>query len=803
MNTISITFATFVILLGVPSIVASLAGFSSAQPIRFCAFLAVAALASSMRLSLPARSGTLSVNFLFALVGLVELTQPETTALACITTLIQCLFIPPRKPRWMQILFNVANIGLAVRISYFAFDHWQGLGWSLDMPVRLTLAAIVYYVLNTFPVAAMIALTEKKPMLGVWLECYRWSLPYYIAGALVASGVSVLLKSSGWITLALLAPFVYLIFHYYNDYLARFAAEKKQAQEIANLHQRTIEALALAIEAKDHTSQDHLFRLQTYALAIGEQLGLGRSDLEAIRAASLLHDIGKLAIPEHILSKPGKLTREEMEKVKIHSSVGANILDMVKFPYPVASIVRHHHEKWNGGGYPDGLIGEKIPIGARILTVVDAFDSMSAPPRYRPALTQQEAVNQIVAEAGISYDPSVVSILQSQWVEMEKLFQGRKADLICLSTDLGWKESGQKVSELSPAKPNLDPAGFLGSIAAARQEAQMLFELAQEIGNSLSLDETLSVFGVRVKRAIPYDAIAILVRREGILRPEFVAGENSRIFSQMEIPIGQGVSGWVAEHRKPVLNGNPLAEPGYREDANRSTPMRSALSIPLEGVSGIVGVLSLYCIEKEAFTRDHVRILQAICGKVAISIENALKYRQAESSASTDYLTGLFNARSLFLHLEGELARCRRLQTPLAILVSDLDGFKQVNDRFGHLEGNRLLQKVAQRLKESCREYDCVARMGGDEFVLVLPGLAKEGVRGMIPRLREIVRDAGREVLNEEVIGFSVGEAYFPVDGTDAETLLSEADKRMYHFKAQSKLAKNRGFDFDTKVMPV
>lgn len=269
--------------------------------------------------------------------------------------------------------------------------------------------------------------------------------------------------------------------------------------------------------------------------------------------------------------------------------------------------------------------------------------------------------------------------------------------------------------------------------------------------------------------------------------------------------MGQGLTGWVAQNRKPILNGNPQLDPGYKDNPDRSLRLRSVLALPLDGISGVVGVLNLYRTGKDAFTQDNVRVLQAISAKVAISIENALKFRQAESSAATDYLTGLFNARSLFLHLESELARCRRLEQPLAILVSDLDGFKQVNDRFGHLEGNRLLQRVAQRLREHCREYDCLARMGGDEFVLVLPGMAPDAVRQLVPRLKDIVKRAGVEVLKEDVIGFSVGEAYFPLDGDNAEQLLAEADRRMYSCKARQKFAAagDRGFDFDTSQSSV
>ena len=191
---------------------------------------------------------------------------------------------------------------------------------------------------------------------------------------------------------------------------------------------------------------------------------------------------------------------------------------------------------------------------------------------------------------------------------------------------------------------------------------------------------------------------------------------------------GKGLSGWVAHNRKPIINGNPSVEPGYLNDPTKFSTLRSALAIPLEGVDGVIGVLALYRGERDAFTSDHLRILLAISSKMALAIENALKYQQAENSATTDYLTGLPNARSLFLQLDRELARCKRDNSTLTVMVCDMDGFKQINDRFGHLEGNRVLRLFAQALKESCREYDYVARMGGDEFVIIAPGLPAEVV---------------------------------------------------------------------------
>ena len=333
---------------------------------------------------------------------------------------------------------------------------------------------------------------------------------------------------------------------------------------------------------------------------------------------------------------------------------------------------------------------------------------------------------------------------------------------------------------------------FLSSIAAARQEAQALFELSQDLGASLSLGETLSVFSVKLKPMVPYDAIAIYIKREDELIPEFVNGDNYRLFSSLRIPLGQGLSGWVAQNQKPIVNGNPSVEPGYLNDPTKFSTLRSALAVPLEGVAGVIGVLALYRGDRDAFTSDHLRILLAVSGKMALSIENALKYQQAENSATTDYLTGLPNARSLFLQLDRELARCKRDNSSLTVMVSDMDGFKQINDRFGHLEGNRVLRLFAQALKDTCREYDYVARMGGDEFVVIAPGLAPDAAAKKAEQMRALARQAGAEVCGEEILSLSVGRSVYPEDGKDAEQLLSESDRRMYLEKQKQLSYKDR-----------
>jgi len=803
MSLITKIYVSAIVLIGAAVTVVQLAQWQSHDLLRFCCYLLLFVCASRLKVSLPGISGALSVLFIFILFGIVELTLPEALLLGCAAILVQCLWNYRLRPHWHQVLFNLGSMAITIATAGAVYHSPTLLLGQLEPALRLLVTATVFFGMNTFPVAGAIALTEHKSLRQVWRECYIWSFPYYLLGAVIAGAAGAVSRHYGWQSALLAVPVVYLIYRSYYLYLGRMEDEKKHAEEMASLHLRTIEALALAIEAKDHTTHDHLQRVQVYAVEIGKELCLSETQLEALRAAAVLHDIGKLAVPEHIISKPGKLTREEFDKMKIHPVVGAEILERVRFPYPVTPIVRSHHERWDGTGYPDGLKGDQIPIGARVLAAVDCLDALASHRQYRRALPLDEAMQKVAAESGLGFDPQVVEVLRRRYVELESLAQAGEVDRAKLSTGVkverGLEPAAGFESTLRPPAA-ADPAeNFLNSIAAARQEVQNLFELAQDLGNSLSLNETLSLLAMRLKRMIPYDSLAIYVLRDDRLRAEYVNGENFRLFSSLEIPLGQGLSGWVAEKRKPIVNGNPAVEPGYLDDETKFTTMRSALAVPLIGLNGTVSVLTLYRTERDAFTQDHLRILLAIVPKLALSIENALRFQQAESSASTDYMTGLPNARSLFLHLDGELARCRRLNSPLVVLVCDMNGFKQVNDKYGHLEGNRVLHSVAKKLKESCREYDYVARMGGDEFVLVLPGLRPDQLQPKIQRLRAITAEAGQDICAQETLSLSVGHAMFPEDGVDADRLLSEADRRMYIAKQKEKLSVvgRRGFEFE------
>ena len=210
---------------------------------------------------------------------------------------------------------------------------------------------------------------------------------------------------------------IYLI---YRTSLERVHTKTREAEAVSKLHLATAEALATAIDAQDQTSHCHVRRVQIFAVGMGEVLKLAKPEIEALRAGALLHDVGKLAVPAHILNKPGRLSAAEFEKMKIHTTVGAQLLDRVDFPYPVVPIVRHHHEHWNGGGYPDGLRGEQIPLTARIISVVDCFDAVREDRPFRRGMTRDEALALLRRGSGTHFDPQVVELFIQNLPQFER-----------------------------------------------------------------------------------------------------------------------------------------------------------------------------------------------------------------------------------------------------------------------------------------------------------------------------------------------------------------------------------------------
>src|SRR5258706_3074880 len=456
------TYIVVHVALGIAALACALSNWQATDPLRFFSFLAAAALGSGLKLRLPGVSGVISVSALFVLVGIVNLSLPEALIVGVASMLVQCTWRTRGRPKPVHVLFSVSVVAMAIYVaaSFFAYTRNHFLE-----PISLGLLALVYFCANTFPIASIIGLTERKPIITIW-RTYRWMLAYYVAGASLAWLIGTVPHSIQWELPIICLPLVYLVHRSNRTHIAQVEQQSKHMTDMNALHLRTIEALALAIDAKDHTTHDHLQRVQLYATQIGEDMGLSKLELEALTAAAVLHDIGKLAVPESIISKPGKLTRAEFEKMKIHPVVGAEILERVEFPYPVVPIVRAHHEKWDGSGYPYGLKGEEIPIGARILAVVDCLDALASDRQYRRALPLDEAMARVSRETGASFDPAVVRALQSRYRELEARAKGgRKKPQAALSIDLKITRGGAPAAGFE-ADPAWKPTQLHGGVRA-------------------------------------------------------------------------------------------------------------------------------------------------------------------------------------------------------------------------------------------------------------------------------------------------------------------------------------------------
>jgi diguanylate cyclase (GGDEF)-like protein/putative nucleotidyltransferase with HDIG domain len=745
----------------------------------FLGYLIVSSVAASLRIKLPGLAGALSLHFFFVLICIPHLSLPEVMIIAAAGATIQCIaFLKP--PRALAIAFDVAVAVTASGVTAWVFQTMAA--GKTSAPILYVVAASVLFLGYSIPPAIAMALAEDRSVIHTWRNDFLWTFPHYIAGGGAAGLLSLIGNRTGWETTLLIVPVIYWMYNSYRYYLQTLDAERRQARDVGGLHFRTIEALSLAIEGHDPTKHGHLRRVSIYTTEIGRYMGLPESELQALYTAAMLHDIGKLAVPEHIITKPGKLTDIEFERMKIHAVAGAEILEQVQFPYPVAPVVRAHHERWNGTGYPLGLKGTEIPIGARILAAVDCLDALVSDRYHRRAMSLDDAIDRVRAESGTSFDPEVVALLSAHYREFEDMVQAAE------QRDLQTAVPADQFAMRALTKAS-DGAAFLSRIAAARLEEQQFSQLAHDLGNTLSLDKTLESCAARVRVMCPCDSVVIFLvsHHERNISPAHAWGAFSEYLATARVTWGKGVAGCVMDQGSPLLNADPAAELAGC-GAQTAAELRSALAVPIDGAAGRIGVITLYSRAKNAFTADHLRILSGVAARVSGAIENAIRYSQAERSAATDVLTGLANARSLFFHLDVELARARRNHESVTVLMCDLDRFKQLNDNHGHMAGNRALQLIAQALKKQCREYDFVARMGGDEFVLVMPSHRTVSVDGKIEQLQQAVANAVTEIPGGSALGISIGHASFPQDGSDADALLAAADKRMYRMKQRSTL---------------
>jgi diguanylate cyclase (GGDEF)-like protein/putative nucleotidyltransferase with HDIG domain len=665
-----------------------------------------------------------------------------------------------------------------------------GMEWTL---ISSAVMVVIYFALTSTLTAIFYAWRRREAAGEMWIHNHLWSSLHLFVSGFAAILVCLLVYSFGQIYILAIAPIVAAGFATCRIYFDKVETASRHMNELQRLHLAMAEALATAIDARDQTTHEHVRRVQCYATTLGRHFSLSESEIEALRAGALLHDIGKLAVPDYILNKPGRLTAAEFEKMKVHTTVGAQILERVGFPFPVAPAVRYHHERWDGQGYPEGLQGAAIPMTARILSVVDCFDAVREDRPYHRGLPREQACQLLLSRRGRHYDPTVVDAFLSLLPEMEEEI-ARATGASDATTIYASERRATEQEEITRAETggNVSPiqaddeTQYLEQINSAHNEIYALYEIARTFGSSLNLDDIMAIFGNQLRHLAPFDTCAIFLCDENNTgaRIERAIGDHADDLIGRQLDRGEGVTGWALANEQMFANADPALD--MRALQFDGAAYRTMTSFPLLRDGVLLGAISLYSSSIELHTSDHIRLLEMISQIAADAFHNALHHATTAEYALTDPLTRRPNARALHLQFRKEANRAIRENSPCCVLMMDLDGFKAVNDNWGHQAGDELLGSVSRVIADEMRSYDFLARYAGDEFVAILPGITEDALEELTSRIVHAVESFRLTVRDQQSVGvgISIGAARYPAEGATLERLLRIADRRMYKNKS-------------------
>jgi len=589
-------------------------------PREFLIFAALTLLSGRFTLKVPSVEAHFSPSEMFVFAS-VLLFGPEAGAITLAADSV--LIAWQRKLTPVQTLFNFGNLALSVWLSgqlFFWMSGVQPLYTDVGQPgaliVPLLFLAAAYFFVNSGLTATAIALAKKKPPFAIWCEHFLWLGPGYAAGACVALLLVVALHMVHFSALVLIPPLLLIFYITMRSSFGRVEDAKGHVIALNRLYLSTVETLATAIDAKDEVTHGHIRRVQVAALALARELGIAdEPTLQAIEAAALLHDTGKIAVPEHILNKPGKLTPAEFEKMKLHATIWAEIRSAIDLPYIVVRIVRHHHENWDGTGYPDRIAGAAIPIGARILSVVDCFDALTSDRPYRRRMTNEAALAILMERRGTMYDPAIVDTFV------------RVYERIMPAPESGGHPVAKTLGEARA--PRIELADMAGSgFEAATSEVLAVSSLARAVSGEATIADVGALTWMMLRQVAPCASMGIFVydeKSDGVVL-QYADGAHAVSLRGARMTLGAGIAGWSAAHRRFVLNGDPAIDlgPGV---VSLSPPLRSSLTVPLIHESNVVAVISLYGTMPEAFTDDHARLLTLLAPSLATSIASVARVR--------------------------------------------------------------------------------------------------------------------------------------------------------------------------------
>jgi putative nucleotidyltransferase with HDIG domain len=596
-------------------------------------FAGLTLLASAFTLKIPSIDSTSAASEIFALTS-VLLYGADAGALifagVAIVLSLRSKFSP------QKTLFNVGNLCLSSWLAGWVFFAMAGApplyrfdGSFTSLVTPLVAMTATYFATNSGLTAAVVALVSRRSLGKVWSAHFVPLLPSYVAGGSVALLLVVAMRQVQFTAIALILPLLFISYLTLRSSFGRLEDSQAHVAKLNRLLLSTVETLATAIDAKDEVTHDHVRRVQLGTLALARELGVtDEQTLKAIEAAALLHDTGKIAVPEHILNKPGRLTPAEFEKMKQHAPVGAEILSSIEFPYPVVPIVRHHHENWDGTGYPDKLKGSEIPLGARILSVVDCYDALTSDRPYRGRMTEEEAMAILRQRRGTMYDPMIVDTFIAAVSRIMPTAESLPHPAARAIGDARArdKQEAEAARAAAPAGPSSLDDGVLA-----------VTSLTRALNGQARVGDIGALLWMILRQSLTSDAmtISLVDTATDSVTVRYAAGTHASFLRTLSRPTGTGITGWVAVNLRPAVNAEPGIELGVQ--AHALVPkLQSCLSVPLTEGGALIAVLSMYAERPQAYTEDHVRLVELLAPRLASAlIESAITEEEAAVAAPT------------------------------------------------------------------------------------------------------------------------------------------------------------------------
>jgi diguanylate cyclase (GGDEF)-like protein/putative nucleotidyltransferase with HDIG domain len=778
--------------LSLPAAVYSLTRESSFG-IEWACLAIVSVFAATINVRLPKISSVISMGDVFVILSLFYFGPGPTLVMYWLDIAVATFSDTVRqygtnvrgKIVYHRFLFNLSCCALSVYAMHASSEapkYFLQPNQPLYLILSLSGIALSWFLVNTVTLSLAISFWMQKGFWSVWREGQSLYLMNFLGSAAAAGliklfydGVGSYVGSS--VVFFLCVPIVVVLFQLYRYHISKYEQAQKHISDLNKLYLQTVETLAAAVDAKDRYTHGHIRRVQAFAIELAQCMGITQeSELMALRAGALLHDIGKIAIPEYILNKPTALTDSEYTKMKLHPVVGGNMLKNIEFPYPVLPMVRFHHERWDGNGYPDGLKGEDIPIGARILALVDCYDALTTDRPYRAPMERGELVEFFRKESGKAYDPAVVDALLNNIDRLEEV--GKTATAGALDI-WGIRElNAQDAKTLRPlqkVQPIVTYGKALTGDAALQANLFSAFEFARANIQCLNTNDVFAFMGRKLEELVEYDAAVFFLAdlENGNIVAEHVQGIESAGLKKLTLPLEKKLSGWVASNNQSLCNLPPF--PDFMGCGENPPAFEMSAIVPMNSNGIVWGAISLYRKQKAKFSEDEFRRLEIVASQTALALSNC--HREQGSSPLIDTSTGLPNGYHLHLMFDQLAADANKFDYPFAVLVFRLDD-RRLRRRWGYVFGEEGIRVTASFLKREFRDNDLVIRYAADEFFAIVPRVDRVHAEGLKARLQEGLNTLQVPIRAGTHIGLpvTVGLAMFPEDGQDLEALVRIAN---------------------------